>query len=162
VTHDQIEAMVLADRIAVMAHGEILQVGNPLELYRRPANALVAEFFGSINWLGGQMLEANCVETELGRLSVGDACQSGAVVVGIRPEDVRLERAFNGGENRIEGKVTRSTFLGDQVVTEVKLREKTVMAKSMPDAGLFADQVTVYLPKERLVVFPERAARSVD
>jgi iron(III) transport system ATP-binding protein len=162
VTHDQIEAMVLADRIAVMAQGEILQVGNPFELYRQPANALVAEFFGSINWLGGQMLDGNCVETELGRLSVGDADQSGAVVVGIRPEDVRLERAFNGGENRIEGKVARSTFLGDQIVTEVKLGEKTMIARSSPDAGLFADHVTVHLPKERLVVFPERAARPAD
>ncbi len=66
VTHDQVEAMVLADRIAVMAHGEILQIGNPFELYRNPANALVAEFFGSINWLRGKMLDANRVETECG------------------------------------------------------------------------------------------------
>jgi len=79
-------------------------------------------------------------------------------VVGIRPEDVRLERAFNAGENRIEGKVVRSTFLGDQVVTEVKVREKSLIAKSSPDAGHFAELVTVHLPKERLVVFPEQIA----
>jgi len=159
VTHDQIEAMVLADRIAVMAHGEVLQVGNPFELYRRPANALVAEFFGSINWIGGQMREADCVESEFGRLCIDDARRhDGAVVVGIRPEDVRLERAFNAGENRIEGKVVRSTFLGDQVVTEVKVREKSLIAKSSPDAGHFAELVTVHLPKERLVVFPEQIA----
>ncbi|HSQ12607.1 MAG TPA: ABC transporter ATP-binding protein, partial [Candidatus Deferrimicrobium sp.] len=47
VTHDQVEAMVLADRIAVMAHGEILQIGNPFELYRAPANSQIAEFCGS-------------------------------------------------------------------------------------------------------------------
>ena len=158
VTHDQIEAMVLADRIAVMAHGEILQIGNPFELYRKPANALVAEFFGSINWIRGQMLGANRVETELGQLTVDDARHSGAVVVGIRPEDVRLERAFHSEENRIEGKVALSTFLGDQLITEVKLREKTMIAKSTPDAGPFAGQVIVHLPKERLVVFPERRA----
>ena len=163
VTHDQIEAMVLADRIAVMAHGEILQVGNPFELYRRPANALVAEFFGSINWIGGQMQTADCVETEFGRLCIDDACRyDGRVVVGIRPEDVRLEHAFNGGENRIEGKVVRSTFLGDQMVTEVKIREKTLTAKSSPDGGRFADVVTVHLPKERLVVFPEQIARPFE
>ncbi len=162
VTHDQIEAMVLADRIAVMARGEILQVGNPFELYRRPANALVAEFFGSINWIGGQMGDGPWVETEVGRLAVGDAGYAGAVVVGIRPEDVRLERAFNGGENRIEGKVARSTFLGDQIVTEVKLGEKTLLAKSPPDGGPFAEPITVHLPRERLVVFPERAARLAE
>jgi len=48
------------------------------------------------------------------------------------------------------------------VVTEIKLREKTMIAKSPPDAGLFADHVTVHLPKERLVVFPERATRTAD
>ncbi|HEX9263303.1 MAG TPA: ABC transporter ATP-binding protein, partial [Candidatus Binatia bacterium] len=57
VTHDQVEAMVLADRIAVMAQGKILQIGNPFELYRSPANALVAEFFGSINWIRGKMID---------------------------------------------------------------------------------------------------------
>ena len=56
VTHDQVEAMVLADRVAVMSQGQILQIGNPFELYRLPANSLVAEFFGSINWLRGKML----------------------------------------------------------------------------------------------------------
>ena len=66
VTHDQVEAMVLADRIAVMAHGEILQIGNPFELYRSPANALVAEFFGSINWIRGiAHWMPTMVETEL-------------------------------------------------------------------------------------------------
>ena len=48
--------MVLADRIAVMAHGEILQVGNPYELYRDPKSPQVAEFFGSMNWLRGKSL----------------------------------------------------------------------------------------------------------
>ena len=70
VTHDQVEAMVLADRIAVMAHGEILQVGNPYELYRNPKSALVAEFFGSMNWLRGKVLDKYSVETEIGRLEV--------------------------------------------------------------------------------------------
>jgi len=163
VTHDQIEAMVLADRIAVMARGEILQIGNPFELYRRPANALVAEFFGSINWIGGKMLDPNRVETEFGQLCVDGACRyEGAVIVGIRPEDVRLERASNDAENRIEGEVVRSTFLGDQVVTEVKVKEKTLIAKTLPDAGEFSDSVSVHLPKERLVVFPERMARQSE
>jgi iron(III) transport system ATP-binding protein len=163
VTHDQIEAMVLADRIAVMARGEILQIGNPFELYRRPANALVAEFFGSINWVSGKMLEANRVETEFGQLYVDGARRyEGAVIVGIRPEDVRMERASNDVENRIEGKVVRSTFLGDQVVTEVKIKEKILIAKTLPDAGEFSDSVLVHLPKQRLVVFPERMVRESE
>ena len=160
VTHDQVEAMVLADRIAVMAHGEILQIGNPFELYRSPANALVAEFFGSINWLRGKMLDANHVETECGVLCVADSRRcDGAVIVGIRPEDVRLERSSNEDENRIEGKVMSSTFLGDQVVAEVKIGEKTLIAKAPPDDREPSKTVSVHLPKGRLVVFTEPAAQ---
>jgi iron(III) transport system ATP-binding protein len=160
VTHDQIEAMVLADRIAVMAQGKILQIGNPLELYRSPANALVAEFFGSINWIRGKMVDANRVKTECGVLRVTDSrgC-SGAVIVGIRPEDVRLGRSSNDDENRIEGKVVSSTFLGDQVVAEVKINEQTLIAKSQPDDGKPAGNTSVHLPKSKLVVFPDLSER---
>jgi iron(III) transport system ATP-binding protein len=86
VTHDQVEAMVLADRIAVMSHGRILQIGNPFELYRSPANALVAEFFGSINWIRGKMLDGQRVESEIGPLVTETSRRyDGSVVVGVRP-----------------------------------------------------------------------------
>ncbi len=160
VTHDQVEAMVLADRIAVMAQGKILQIGNPFELYRSPANALVAEFFGSINWIRGKMLDANRVKTECGVLWVADSRScDGAVIVGIRPEDVRLGRSSNDDENRIEGKVMSSTFLGDQVVAEVKINERTLIAKMSPDDGKPEGTTMVHLPKGKLVVFPDVSER---
>lgn len=156
VTHDQVEAMVLADRIAVMAQGEILQIGNPFELYRSPANSLVAEFFGSINWLRGQMLDANRVETEIGTLAVeGSWGNEGAVVVGIRPEDIKLGAVFTEAENRIEGEVLNSTFLGDQVISEIKIKEKVLTVKATPDGEKPAGKTSVHLPKGRVVVFPE-------
>ncbi len=71
VTHDQIEAMTLADRIAVMADGRILQAGAPDHLYRRPTSPRVAEFFGAMNWLRGDAREGGFVETEIGRLWLG-------------------------------------------------------------------------------------------
>src|SRR6185295_14779974 len=153
VTHDQIEAMVLADRIAVMAHGEILQVGRPAELYRHPASALVAEFFGSINWIRGMAHGNNRIETELGPLWIADSRHCyGAVIVGVRPEDVHL-RSSNEGENRIEGKVRTSVFLGDQIVSEIDVQGKILIAKGSPDDGVPSDTVFVYLPRDRLVVF---------
>ena len=156
VTHDQVEAMVVADRIAVMAQGEILQIGNPFELYRRPASSLVAEFFGSINWLRGKMLDDSRVDTEIGNLATDGARRyNGRVVVGVRPEDVKLDGAFPGDENRLEGEVLSSTFLGDQRIAEVKIKDKTLVVKAPPDDGALAERVWVYLPKERLVVFPE-------
>jgi iron(III) transport system ATP-binding protein len=160
VTHDQIEAMVLADRIAVMAHGEIFQIGRPTEIYRSPANALVAEFFGSINWIRGTVREQDKIDTEIGMLSVPESHHcSGAVVIGIRPEDVRLKRSFNGTENQLEGKVASSIFLGDQIVSELKIGEKTLIAKRSPDDGEPSQTVAIYLPKERLVVFPDAGQR---
>jgi iron(III) transport system ATP-binding protein len=156
VTHDQVEAMVLADRVAVMSHGQILQIGSPFELYRAPASTMVAEFFGSMNWLRGKMLGGARVETEIGTLSLdGSRSFSGAVVVGVRPEDVKLARSFNEGENRIEGKVVSSTFLGDQVVAEVKINDKILIAKATAEDEKLAGDVTICLPKTRLVVFAE-------
>jgi ABC-type Fe3+/spermidine/putrescine transport system ATPase subunit len=140
-----------------MAHGEILQVGRPAELYRHPASALVAEFFGSINWIRGMAHGNNRVETELGPLWVADSrhCH-GAVIVGVRPEDVHLQRSSNENENRIEGKVRNSVFLGDQIVCEIDVRGKILIAKGSPNDGEPSDTVFVYLPRERLVVFSDR------
>jgi iron(III) transport system ATP-binding protein len=158
VTHDQVEAMVLADRIAVMSHGRILQIGNAFELYRSPANALVAEFFGSINWIRGKMLDGQRVESEIGPLVTETSRRyDGAVVVGIRPEDVKLDDAFNGAENRLDGNVVSSNFLGDQVIAEVKIKDKILVAKVSPEKERLAGSVAVQLPRNRIVVFPETA-----
>ena len=158
VTHDQVEAMVLADRIAVMSHGRILQIGNPFELYRSPANALVAEFFGSINWIRGKMLDGQRVESEIGPLVTETSRRyEGAVVVGVRPEDVKLDSASTEAENRLDGNIVSSNFLGDQVIAEVKIRDKILIAKVPPEREQLAGNVAVQLPKGRIVVFPEAA-----
>ena len=82
VTHDQVEAMVLADRIAVMAQGRFCRSATLSTFIAVPANALVAEFFGSINWIRGKMLDANHVNTECGVLCMDDSRRcDGAVIV---------------------------------------------------------------------------------
>jgi iron(III) transport system ATP-binding protein len=156
VTHDQVEAMVLADRIGVMSRGQILQIGNPFELYRSPVNALVAEFFGSINWIHGRMLDDQCIESEIGPLVTETSRRyEGGVVVGVRPEDVKLDRASTEAENRLEGNIVSSNFLGDQVIAEVKIKDKILVAKVSPEKENLSGNVTVQLPKARIVVFPE-------
>jgi len=160
VTHDQVEAMVLADRISVMAQGEILQIGNPFELYREPASSLVAEFFGSINWLTGKMLDGARVETEIGTLVIQAPRQyEGNVVVGVRPEDVKLVQAAADMENRFAATVLLTTFLGDQATSEVKINDKILLAKTLPDDAKPAGTILVHLPKEKIVVFPESATQ---
>lgn len=108
VTHDQIEAMTLADKIVVLNHGRIEQQGTPLELYRRPANRFVAGFIGSpaMNFLDATI--ANSASgpvavlqdgTRLGLSPASELKEGQPVIVGLRPENLVLER----GGNQISG-----------------------------------------------------------
>ena len=101
VTHDQEEALTMADRIVVMNHGIIEQVGTPLEIYREPATAFVADFIGTLNFVGGTMAEP-------GRVRLGQAelaCDTGTfpagteVTIALRPEDIVAQGAQAGAED---------------------------------------------------------------
>src|SRR5438477_1969397 len=90
VTHDQEEALAMADRIVVMNHGVIEQVGTPSEIYRAPATPFVAEFVGTMNFLHGRLASGTCVEIGDVAIAVGNAeglAAGSAVVVCLRPED---------------------------------------------------------------------------
>jgi len=97
VTHDQVEAMTLADRLVVMNKGRIEQVGAPAEVYRRPASRFVAGFIGSppMNFLPARLVSPDAVALESGhRLALAGSAGlavGSQVVVGFRPEDLRLE-----------------------------------------------------------------------
>ena len=115
VTHDQEEAMTMADAIAVMNGGRIEQLGTPTELYERPRTAFVAGFLGVSNLLGGRVVERGAV-----RLDAGDVVRlppealngrDGRVAVGIRPEKIRIGRAADG-ENRLLGTVEETAYVG--------------------------------------------------
>ncbi|WP_210529709.1 ABC transporter ATP-binding protein [Rubellimicrobium arenae] len=94
VTHDQVEAMTMADRIVVLEAGRIVQSGSPLELYGRPANRFVAEFIGSpsINIVEGRVEAGGAVAlANGGRLPAPHGLRDGTVQIGIRPEDLVLD-----------------------------------------------------------------------
>ena len=91
VTHDQEEALSLADRLAVMREGRIVQVGAPEEVYGRPASRWAAQFVGEVNVLAGVAREGG-VETELGRFDLR-APATGTVHVAVRPEQLELSAA---------------------------------------------------------------------
>jgi spermidine/putrescine transport system ATP-binding protein len=113
VTHDQEEAMTMADRIVIMNGGRIEQLGTPSELYENPRTTFVAGFLGVSNLLSGDVVAADRVRltngTEVTVPPATLAGHSGAVQIGVRPEKLRI----GGGEvNTLEGTVSESAYIG--------------------------------------------------
>lgn len=122
VTHDQKEALSVADRLAILDNGKVLQVGTPQEIYRRPQSQFVANFIGDANFIKGVVLDVGggmaSVETDLGVLtgvvaqSVKDLEPGASVSCVIRPESLKIE-TFESEENCISGTVGDSTYFGE-------------------------------------------------
>ncbi|MEU7029875.1 ABC transporter ATP-binding protein [Streptomyces sp. NPDC014779] len=126
VTHDQEEAMTMADQVAVMNGGRVEQLGAPADLYENPKTTFVANFLGTSNLIEAEVLETGSdvlVTAGGGKLRVpGDRCtsavrQGGKVLVGVRPEKISLAHADDAGSiadgrNRVTGRIVDSSFIG--------------------------------------------------
>jgi iron(III) transport system ATP-binding protein len=163
VTHDQEEALTMADRIVVMNHGSIEQVGTPRDIYTRPATPFVADFVGTMNFLAGKvdapgrvMLDGRAIACDTGTISVGHEVQ-----VCLRPEDVRVRGVAPGGANVVEVEITDMEFLGAfcraglAVVSGDGQRLSGDFSSNLiHDLGLAPGQrLSVALPADRLVVY---------
>jgi len=145
VTHDQTEALALSDRIAVLSHGRIEQVGTPSEIYERPATAFVADFIGSSNILTARVCDpgrgaGTLVETEHGlALSiprVADATGAEVTLL-LRPERFRLVADGEGGAavpNRFTARVRDVTYLGEDLHVRVLVLEKQPLLVSIKNS----------------------------
>jgi iron(III) transport system ATP-binding protein len=123
VTHDQIEAMSISDRVVVMNRGRIEQMGSPRELYARPVNRFVASFIGKAAFLEAEK-GASGTWTLLGkpwRPEAGEELAAGRYEAMIRPEAVRLSPAEGPGGSALAGTVLRATYLGSVMEYEVEL-----------------------------------------
>jgi spermidine/putrescine transport system ATP-binding protein len=149
VTHDQEEAMTMADRIAVMNQGRIEQIGPPAELYERPKTAFVAGFLGVSNLLNARVAGADAVTLHDGTTArVESGALSGAphdVRIGVRPEKVRLESAAAGasanGANQLTGTVRDVSYIGvsTQYIVDTQAGDEIVVFAQ--NAGSAADQL---------------------
>lgn len=119
VTHDQDEALSMADRMAMMSRGKLLQVGRPADLYQRPASREVAAFLGEATILDAVASAdgASIVVEGLGHLAVAEPPGAGALVVVLRPEVVALEAA---GVGLPEGTLVETAYLGDRTLVTVR------------------------------------------
>ena len=166
VTHDQEEALTMADRIVVMNQGAIEQVGTPTEVYRKPASAFVADFVGTTNFLPGVVVGP-------GHVRFGDinlACEldihfgpGSDVTVAIRPEDVVVRNIGPATPNAFSARVAEIEFLGSfcRVGLAVNGGDPSLVAdfsiNAVRDLAIAEGKVMpVALPPDRLRVFPRQ------
>jgi iron(III) transport system ATP-binding protein len=148
VTHDQEEALSLADRIAVMRSGRVLQVDEPAQLYASPADRFVATFVGDADLLPGE-IDGDTVATAVGRLHIAEPNGlSGAVDVALRPERVRL-RLDGGGHAVVSG----ITYFGHDQLVEVVFDDGRRVRSRMGPARTFepGDRVSVAVAGDVIV-----------
>ena len=146
VTHDQIEAMTMADKIVVMHGGHIEQIGAPLELYDRPANTFVAGFIGSpaMNLLKGRVVNGSFEAEGGGVLPLPSGAPAGAAVYGIRPEHVQLQ-----AEGGIPAVVTLVEPTGSETQVMLRIGDTAL-------TGAFRERVTAR-PGEVIGIAPDTA-----
>ncbi len=162
VTHDQIEAMTLADRIVVLNDGVVQQIGSPADLYRRPANTFVATFIGSprMNILAGQAADGRVQIDGAGSLP-SEGAVAGAVTVGVRPNG--FEVSATAGEG-LKGSLIGEEYLGAESYLHVRLGNGAVaVAQVHPDHGWILDQaLTLTLRPGNLHLFDGQTGRRID
>jgi ABC-type Fe3+/spermidine/putrescine transport system ATPase subunit len=150
VTHDQEEAVMLADRIALMQDGGLLQVDTPTAFYERPNSVDVARFFGGRNFVPGRMVNGR-FETAMGMFEVGDGAPTDGSVMTIRQEAIEI----GSGDNAFNATVRRSMYLGTLLRVWVECAGGELEFTAAP-GEVFPDgsSVTLRFPRQHVWVFP--------
>jgi len=157
VTHDQEEAMVMSDRIALLRSGELEQVATPREIYSRPATAYVAQFIGHTNLLRAEVRNgvARC-----GALSWQTSTTDGPTLFSLRPEHLRPSSVASNGAVRVKGRVLQQAFHGATSLVRVECADGLVLVMRASSGGLTAQDVELeFSPADAIPVreSPERA-----
>jgi len=169
VTHDQAEAMVISDRVAVLQHGRVVQIGTAQELFDRPRTRFVAEFIGRTNLIDGVAEETNSVVRGALRLRVaaGELRRGEAVAISIRPHQIELRPpttspAGGDGENVLRGTVLRASYLGDGVDYQVQLADGDTILRVAGPTPLRArpgESVSLRIPAAACIPLPAEDTR---
>lgn len=172
VTHDQEEALAIADKIVVMNHGKVEQYGSPIEIYRNPSSPFVARFVGEMNFLQGEVRSP-------GRIAVGSHVldfdegapafgNSAKVTIAIRPEDIILRMTGETPANAFTGIIERMSFLGPAFRLHLSVKGENPLAliavassNAAHDLQLEVGRdIPFLLPAARLKVFPGNGAQT--
>jgi iron(III) transport system ATP-binding protein len=167
VTHDQIEALSMSDRVAIMNHGKIVQEGTPRDVYQSPANEFVASFIGSTNLFRGRVTARDAaagtvvIETGFGAVQAAapDPSIGDDVMIAIRPEDIVLNPVDSAsdaasGTNILTGAIEIDLFTGVSVEHHVRVESEVLLSRVGSRSTLrTGDAVRVELPGDAIRVF---------
>ena len=150
VTHDQGEAMAMSDRVVVMSMGVVQQIGAPHEIYTQPANKMVADFIGLVNFMEGEV-KGDRVFLKGSKVSFPNHSKiTGEATIAVRPENITMSLAGR----QIEGQLTHRFYLGDAVDYRVKVGDHDVrVIVKGADLDSIPDGAKVYLDFDRVMVF---------
>ena len=167
VTHDQIEAMTMADRIAVLNKGKLQQYGRPDERYNRPANIFVADFIGSppINLMPAEIIKSEnsfTIKTPFGEIKANNSLNSalekigeGDYVLGIRPEHLNIT-----GNGELKGKVLALEPLGKEIQVDIgsgeHLMRVLIDATQRVNVG---EEVRIFVNKDKILIFDKKTGK---
>lgn len=160
VTHDQIEAMTLADRVVVMEKGIVQQVGSPTEIYDRPANMFVASFIGNpaMNLINGD-IQNGTFEARDTRIP-GLSAANGKTTLGFRAEDASLAAA---GEGQITAPIYTLELLGDATMISVRIGQALVAVKADKTfRAEIGDPISIRVPPEICHLFSTDTGQRID
>ena len=159
VTHDQIEAMTLADRIVVLNKGIIEQFGTPAEIYSDPSNIFVAEFIGSpkmniIKINKEQIINSNTIELFKNKITFENFNFKEEIYLGVRPEDISIK---NDREIKLDVKIDLIENLGFEKIIYARLSENQIIIKSSED--LSNKPLTISFSKDKVLFFDRNRNR---
>jgi ABC-type Fe3+/spermidine/putrescine transport system ATPase subunit len=164
VTHDQQEAMVVADRIVLMREGRIDQIGSPVEIYNRPASLFGADFIGLANILGGTVSAGGAHTRVLLDSGIEIECTSPSIPVGAavdlmcRPEHVCISTTPMSGPNVWHGSVSHTFFLGNAADVYVNVGTLQLRSQLSPPLLLAnGHEVWVHVPREEVMLFERKS-----
>lgn len=167
VTHDQIEALSMSDRVAVMFDGRIVQEGTPRQIYLAPENRFVANFVGKVNlieaWVAGKVPRGNgwLLQSNVGELICGDSTDFGngdRVLAAIRPEAIVVKKSTDSPTDHsnsvVSGRVESCFFHGDHIECQVNVSDEIMNVRSDAYTELeIGEWVSLVIPRNRIVLF---------
>lgn len=150
VTHDQSEAMTMSDRVVVMSRGVIQQIGTPYEIYRNPANKMVADFIGLVNFVEGEVQGDRVYISGTGVSFPNTSGITGSATIAVRPENITMSRT----SGTIEGTLVHRFYHGDAVDYRVQCKHHVIrVIVKGAELKEFTDGEKVYLDFDKIMVF---------